>query len=88
MRILALISAVVMPIFNIPLIWRVMRRKSADDISAIWVIGVWVCTMGLTPTYLRSPDRILNIFGIINGICFTGVFVAVLYYHPIFRRKS
>jgi hypothetical protein len=75
-----------MPFFNIPLILRILRRKSSEDISLIWAIGVWVCVIGMLPSSLQSTDLVLKAFSIVNAVFFTGVFVAVLAFHPTVQR--
>jgi hypothetical protein len=75
---LAMIGAVSMPIFNIPLIVRIWTRKSSEDISLAWVIGVWVCVMAMLPSSTQSSDPVLKVFGIVNAVAFTCVFVVVL----------
>ena len=84
---LGMVSGVLMPFFNIPLILRVVKRQSSEDISLTWVIGVWVCVVGMVPASIVSTDVVLRTYGIINAVFFTGVLVAVLYFHPIVRRR-
>lgn len=81
-----IVSGILMPFFNIPLILRILRRRSSEDISLVWAIGAWICVMGMLPQSLQSPDPVLLMFGIVNGLFFTGVFVSVLYYHPSVRK--
>jgi uncharacterized protein with PQ loop repeat len=84
---LGMVSGIIMPFFNIPLIVRIVRRRSSEDISLVWVVGAWICVMGMLPQSLRSPDPVLLTFGIVNGLFFTGVFVSVLFFHPAIRKK-
>jgi hypothetical protein len=51
-----MISGIIMPFFNIPLIIRIIRRRSSEDISLVWVVGAWICVMGMLPQSLQSPD--------------------------------
>jgi hypothetical protein len=44
-----MVSAVLMPFFDIPLIARIIRRKSSEDISLVWTFGIWVCILGMLP---------------------------------------
>jgi predicted membrane-bound spermidine synthase len=81
-------SAVLMPFFDIPLVWRVIQRKSSEDISLVWTFGIWICILGMLPSSLLSPDPILKAFGIINTVFFTAVVVAVLLYHPCLRKTD
>ena len=81
-QILGLVSGVLMPFFNIPLILRIARRRSSEDISVAWVVGVWLCIVGMVPASLQSSDVVLYAFGLVNVVFFTGVLIAVLYFHP------
>jgi len=49
-------SGIIMPFFNIPLIIRIIRHPSSEDISLVWVVGAWICVMGMLPQSLQSPD--------------------------------
>lgn len=79
------IAAVVLPFWNIPLILRIYKRKSADDISLAWLVGVWVCVIAMLPSAIVSEDRAFKLLGIVNAFFFTCVFITVLKYHPICR---
>src|ERR1044071_8006933 len=83
-----IVSGVLMPFFNIPLVLRILRRLSSEDISLVWVIGAWFCVMGMLPQSLRSPDPALQAFGIVNAVFFSGVLVTVLYFHPSINRSQ
>jgi uncharacterized protein with PQ loop repeat len=87
-QILGMISGIVMPFFNFPLIMRIVKRGSSEDISLAWVIGVWLCVVGMAPASLQSKDMVLYLFGIVNVVFFTGVLAAVLYYHPTVRKRA
>jgi hypothetical protein len=76
-----------MLLFNIPLILRIVRRRSPEDISLLWVIGVWSCVMAMLPSSLQSPDPVLVVFGIINSLFFSAVFFTVLYFHPDVKNE-
>ena len=41
MHVLGLIAAVGMPLWNIPLILHIRRRRSSQDISLPWALGVF-----------------------------------------------
>jgi len=85
---LGMASAVAMPFFDIPLIWRIIKRKSSEDISLIWTFGIWVCILGMFPSSWISPDPILKVFEVVNVVLFTAVVVAVVWYHPVVRRPK
>jgi uncharacterized protein with PQ loop repeat len=79
-KIIALIAAIVLPLWDIPLIVRVIKRKSSEDISLIWVIGVWVCFVIMAPSGFTSSDIVWKVFNISNLILFSAVLVTVLIY--------
>ncbi|MBN2482621.1 MAG: hypothetical protein JXD21_00290 [Candidatus Omnitrophica bacterium] len=77
---IALIAAIVLPLWNIPLIVRILQRKSSRDISIYWVLGVWICFLLMAPQAFRSTDLVWRAFNIMNLILFTMVAVVVLMY--------
>lgn len=77
---IGLAAAVIMPLWNIPLILRIIKRKSSSDISLSWVLGVWVCALLMAPSGLTSKDIVWRCFNIVNLVLFTGVVAAVLKY--------
>jgi uncharacterized protein with PQ loop repeat len=80
---IALIASVALPLWNIPLIVRIIQRKSSEDISLPWALGVWVCTVMMFPQAITSDEFVWKIFSVINLVTFSGVTGAVLFY----RRK-
>jgi len=74
------VAAVVLPLWNIPLIVRIIKRRSSKDISLWWAMGVWVCIVLMFPSGLRSSDLIWRTFNIMNIILFSGVVAATLRY--------
>jgi len=77
---LGLLAAVVMPLWNIPLIIRISRRKSSKDLSLPWAFGVLGCILLMLPSALASPDLIFRVFGVLNTVLFTAVVVQVIRY--------
>ncbi len=77
---LALVASVVMPLFNIPLIVKIVRRKSSDDLSLYWLFGIWGCILLMLPWALVTRDVVLRAFGVMNFLLFSAVVVAVLKY--------
>ncbi len=75
-----MIAAIVLPFWNIPLILKIIKRKSSSDISLLWALGVWFCLLFMFPSGLTSPDRIWRTFNCINLALFTCVVAAVLIY--------
>ncbi len=80
----ALIAAIILPLWNIPLIIRIIKRKSSDDISLHWALGVWVCFLLMAPDGLRSEDPVWRVFNIVNLIMFSMVVITVL----VYRKKK
>ena len=79
-QIIGIIAAVILPLWNIPLIVRIEKRKSSKDLSTWWVVGVWVCLVLMFPSALVSTDIVFKIFSIVNIILFTLVAIQVLRY--------
>jgi carbon starvation protein CstA len=80
MKTIAFIAAIVLPLFNIPLIVRVIKRRSSRDLSIHWALGVWICFLLMAPEALRSSDIVWRVFSIMNIILFTCVLIAVVVY--------
>ena len=78
------LSAVALPLFNIPLIVRLWQRKSSEDFSLSWALGVWVCIVLMTPQALSSTDVAFRAFGIVNILFFSVVAFLIVKY----RRKT
>ena len=77
---MGMIAAVVLPLWNIPLIVRIVRRKSSEDISLAWVLGVWVCNLLMAPAGFASKDTVWRLYNIINLFLFSAVMIFVLIY--------
>ncbi len=82
---LGLWSSIILPFFNIPLMIRLYQRKSSQDLSMTWVLGVFFCLAGMLPDGLESHDFTYKIFAVFNLAFFAGVTFLVLYYRI---RKS
>lgn len=74
-------ASIIMPLWNIPLILRIVQRRSAKDISKAWVFGVWICVLLMAPSGFVSQDMAWRCFNIVNLVLFTGVVVAVVRFH-------
>lgn len=77
---IALIAAIILPLWNIPLIVRIIKRKSSQDISVYWTIGVWTCFVLMAPAAFVSTDLVWKVFNIINLFLFSLVAIFVLVY--------
>ena len=80
-EIVGIVAGVTLPLFNIPLILRLVKRKSAEDFSISWAVGVWVCILLMTPQALRSQDLAFRAYGMVNIVFFSAVVFLVLKYH-------
>lgn len=77
---IALIAAIILPLWNIPLIARMVKRKSSADISLHWALGVWFCFILMAPDAFKSADLVWKTFNIVNLVLFSIVIVVVFYY--------
>lgn len=77
---IGLIASICLPLWNIPLIRKILKRKSSKDLSLTWVVGVWVCSLLIVPSGFLSGDIILKTFSVVNIILFTGVLIVALKY--------
>ncbi|MBU1121767.1 MAG: hypothetical protein ABIH71_01025 [Candidatus Omnitrophota bacterium] len=78
---IALVAAIVLPLWNIPLIMRMVKRKSSKDISLYWVFGVWGCLLLMFPSGIVSEDIVWRAFNISNILLFTCVVICALVYY-------
>ena len=77
---MGLLASVALPFFNIPLILRIYKRKSSEDLSLVWLFGVFSCLVLMTPSGLISPDFVFQVFAILNATMYAGVVGVALYY--------
>lgn len=77
---IGLVAAIILPLWNIPLIRKIIRRKSSQDLSLSWALGVWVCIMLMAPSGFVSADPVWRTFNIVNTVLFTCVVITVLRY--------
>ena len=77
----ALVASIVMPLWNIPLIVKIIRRRSSNDMSLYWAWGVWLCMALMLPWAGITKDNVLRVFSFVNFILFSGVLVVVVKYY-------
>ena len=77
---IALVAAIILPLWNIPLIVRIVQRKSSEDISLYWALGVWTCLALMAPSAFVSTDVVWRVFSVFNFILFSSVVVFVWLY--------
>lgn len=78
--VIAMVAGIMLPLFNIPLIIKLIKRKNAEDFSLFWAIGVWVCIVLMTPQGLRSEDIAFRSYSIVNIFFFSIVVFFILKY--------
>jgi len=83
---IALVAAIVLPLWNIPLIVRIIKRKSSKDISIYWACGIWVCFLLMLPHGLRSEEIVWRVFNIVNFTFFSFVTLVVLIYREKHKK--
>ena len=77
---IGLIASVVLPLWNIPLIIKIIKRKSSADVSLWWVFGVWICLVLMFPSGMSSADIIFKTFCLTNLILFSAVVIITVKY--------
>lgn len=75
---MGLVAALVLPLWNIPLILKIFNRKSSKDFSLLWTFGVWFTLLAMLPSALISNDFVFKIFNIANITVFTAVVISVI----------
>ena len=84
---IALIASIVLPFWNIPLVIRMIKRRSSKDISLYWALGVWVCLLLMFPSGIASVDIVWKTFNIVNFALFS-IVVATVVILRIWNRKK
>ncbi len=77
---ISLIAGIILPFWNIPLVIRVIKRKSSEDISLWWGIGIWTCLLLMLPHGLITEEVVLRGFTIANFTLFTIAYIIIFYY--------
>jgi len=78
---IALIASIMLPLWNIPLIVRIIKRRSSRDISLLWVIGAWSCFLAMFPAGIQSQDIVYRTFTYVNFFFFTLVMIFTVLFH-------
>ena len=75
-------AGIILPLWDIPLIVRIIRRKSSADISLIWMWGLWASSVLMAPSALiANTNKAAVGFNIVNVTALTTLLVVVLKYH-------
>ena len=78
---IALVASIVLPLWNIPLILRIIKRRSSKDISISWALGVWVCLLAILPSGIKSDFLAWKMFAIFNFFFFSCVAFCTVLFH-------
>ena len=78
---IALVAAIVLPFWNIPLIVRIVKRKSSRDISMYWALGVWICFVLMAPSGFTTDDLVWRTFNIANLILFSFLELFLIFFN-------
>ena len=73
-------AAVILPLWDIPLMVHVIKRKSSEDISLGWAFGLWLSSVLMAPSSFLAGDRVAMGFNVVNVIVLTGVLIVVFKY--------
>jgi uncharacterized protein with PQ loop repeat len=73
-------AGVMLPLWDIPLIVRVIRRKSSADISLLWTWGLWLSSVFMAPSSFLVHNPMAMAFNIVNVTTLTVVLIAVVKY--------
>ncbi len=80
-QILGLVGGIVLPLWNIPLIVRIAKRKSSVDVSLWWAFGVFVCMLIMLPSALITPDPIYKTYSFMNIFLFGALVTQIARFH-------
>lgn len=80
---LAMLASVIMPMWNIPLIIKILHRRSSRDLSLYWLWGVWTCMVLMVPWGLVTQDKVLKVFTLVNVLLFSVVVFVVMKYRKV-----
>jgi len=81
MQKIALIASIILPLWNIPLIIRIIKRRSSKDLSIYWAIGVWICFLAMFPSGIKSQDIVYRTFTMVNFFFFSIVASCTIFFH-------
>ena len=75
-------AGIALPLWDIPLIVRIIRRKSSADISLIWMWGLWLSSVLMAPSAIMANSNPSAVaFNIVNVIALTVLLIVVIKYH-------
>jgi len=74
------LAAVILPLWDIPLMVHIIKRKSSQDISLGWAFGLWLSSVLMAPSAFIGKDRVAMGFNAVNVAMLTGVLIVVFKY--------
>lgn len=74
------LAGAALPLFDIPLIVRIVKRRSSKDISILWAVGLWASSAAMVPAALVGHEVASKAFNIVNITMLTAVVIAVVKY--------
>ena len=73
-------AAVILPLWDIPLMVRIIQRKSSQDISLGWIFGLWASSVLMAPSAFIAGDHVAMGFNAVNVTMLTAVLIVVFKY--------
>ena len=80
MKTIGLWAAIVLPLWDIPLIVRIVQRKSSQDISMSWAFGIWITSVLMAPSAFISGDKLAIGFNTMNVTMLTAFLIVAVKY--------
>ncbi len=74
-------AGISLPLWDLPLIIRIIKRKSSSDISLTWIWGLWGASVLMAPSAFAVGNKLAIGFNIVNVIMLSVVLVIVMKYH-------
>lgn len=80
MKTISFWAAVILPLWDIPLMVRIIQRKSSQDISLGWAFGLWSSSVLMAPSAFIAGDKTAMGFNLVNVTMLTAVLIVVFKY--------
>ena len=85
---IGLYAGIMLPLWDIPLIVRILRRRSAADISLWWAWGIWLSSVLMAPSAFVAHNPIAIGFNIVNVLTLSVVLFVVVKYQGEEHNES
>ena len=73
-------AGIMLPLWDIPLIVRIIQRKSSADISLLWIWGLWLTSILMTPSAFMVGNILAIGFNVVNVVMLSIVLIIVIKY--------